>query len=100
LATLSHFISRLAERALPFFELLRKSGPFPWTEWAEQDFQELKQHLTSLPVVVAPKPSETLFLYLAVMAEVVNMVLVAVRFEQVTHMVTQNVVFHYRLHCS
>jgi hypothetical protein len=50
-------------------------------------------------VVVAPKPSETLFLYLVAMAEVVNMVLVAMRFEQVTHMVTQNVGFHCRLHC-
>jgi hypothetical protein len=28
LVTLSRFISRLAERALPFFKLLRKSGPF------------------------------------------------------------------------
>jgi hypothetical protein len=28
LAALSQFISRLAERALPFFKLLRKSGPF------------------------------------------------------------------------
>jgi hypothetical protein len=28
LAVLSRFISRLAERALPFFNLLRKSGPF------------------------------------------------------------------------
>ena len=32
LAALSHFISRLAERALPFFKLLRRSGPFLWTE--------------------------------------------------------------------
>jgi hypothetical protein len=28
LVALSQFISRLAERALPFFKLLRKSGPF------------------------------------------------------------------------
>jgi hypothetical protein len=35
LAALSRFISRLAERALPFFRLLRKSGPFSWTEEAE-----------------------------------------------------------------
>jgi hypothetical protein len=28
LAALSRFISRLAERALPFFKMLRKSGPF------------------------------------------------------------------------
>ena len=34
LATLSRFISRLAERALPFFKLLQKSGPFSWIEEA------------------------------------------------------------------
>ena len=49
LAALSRFISRLAERAPPFFKLLRRSGPFSWTEEAEQAFQELKRHLTSLP---------------------------------------------------
>jgi hypothetical protein len=38
LAALSHFISRLAERALPFFKLMRGSGPFTWTEEAEQAF--------------------------------------------------------------
>src|SRR6185312_1096456 len=82
LAALSRFISRLVERALPFFKLLRRSGPFSWTEEAEQAFQELKQHLTSLPVLVAPEPGETLFLYLAASAEVVSMVLVAERTEQ------------------
>jgi hypothetical protein len=35
LAALSRFISRLAERALPFFKLLQKSRPFSWTEEAE-----------------------------------------------------------------
>jgi hypothetical protein len=38
LVALSRFISRLAERALPFFKLLRKSGSFSWTEEAEQAF--------------------------------------------------------------
>jgi hypothetical protein len=31
LAALYRFISRLADQALPFFKLLRKSGPFVWT---------------------------------------------------------------------
>jgi hypothetical protein len=56
LAALSRFISRLAERALPLFKLLRKSGPFSWTEEAERAFQEVKQHLVSLPILVAPEP--------------------------------------------
>jgi hypothetical protein len=42
LDALSRFISRLAERALPFFRLLRKSSPFSWTEEAKRAFQELK----------------------------------------------------------
>jgi hypothetical protein len=82
LAALSRFISRLAEKALPFFKLMRGSGPFTWTEEAEQAFQEMKQYLTSLPVLVAPGPGETLFLYLAAMTEVISMVLVAERSEQ------------------
>jgi hypothetical protein len=79
LAALSRFISRLAERALPFFTLLRKSGPFAWTKEAEQAFQELKQHLTSLLILVAPEPGEPLYLYIAAAAEAVSMVLVAER---------------------
>jgi hypothetical protein len=79
LATLSRFISRLAERALPFFKLLQKSCPFSWTKEAEQAFQELKQHLTSLSILVGPEPGEPLYLYIAAAAEAVSMVLVAER---------------------
>jgi hypothetical protein len=79
LAALSRFISRLAERALPFFKLLRKSGSFSWTEEAEQAFQELKQHLVSLPILVALEPEEPLYLYIVAVAEVVSMVLVVER---------------------
>jgi ribonuclease HI len=79
LAALSRFISRLAERALPFFMLLRKSGPFSWTEGVEQAFQELKQHLVSLPILVAPEPAKPLYLYIAAAAEMVSMVLVVKR---------------------
>jgi hypothetical protein len=79
LAALSHFISRLAERVLPFFKLLRKSGPFSWTEEVEQAFRELKQHLVSLPIMVAPEPAEPLYLYIAAVADAVSMVLVVER---------------------
>jgi ribonuclease HI len=79
LAALSRFISRLAERALPLFKLLWKSGPFSWTEEAEQAFQELKQHFVSLPILVAPEPEEPLYLYIAAAAEAVSMVLVIER---------------------
>jgi hypothetical protein len=69
----------LAERALPFFKLLRKSGPFAWSEEAEQAFKELKQHLASLPILAAPEPGEPLYLYIAAAEEAISMVLVAER---------------------
>jgi hypothetical protein len=82
LAALSRFISWLAERALPFFKLLWKSDPFSWTEEAERAFQELKQHLVSLPILVALEPGEPLYLYIAAATEAVSMVLVVKRTEQ------------------
>jgi hypothetical protein len=82
LAALSRFISRLAKRALPFFKMLRKSDPFSWTEEAKQAFQELKQHLVSLPILIAPEPGEPLYLYIAAAAKAVSMVLVVERTAQ------------------
>jgi hypothetical protein len=39
-------------------------------------FQELKQYLTSLLIMVSPEPGEPLLLYIAATTEVVSMVLV------------------------
>jgi hypothetical protein len=82
LAAHSRFISRLFERALPFFKLLQKSDPFSWTEEAKRSFQELKHHLVSLPIPVAPEPGEPLYLYIAAASEAVGVVLVAERTAQ------------------
>jgi hypothetical protein len=79
LVVISQFISKLAERALLFFKLLQKSGPFIWTEDAEEVFQELKRYLTSPPVMVALEPGELLLLYIVATAEAVSMVLVVER---------------------
>jgi hypothetical protein len=79
LAALSRFIYRLAERALPFFKLLRKSRPFVWTNDVEEAFQELKRYLTSPLIMVALEPGEPLLLYIAATAEAVSMVLVVER---------------------
>nr|GEY40765.1 reverse transcriptase domain-containing protein [Tanacetum cinerariifolium] len=37
---------------------------FHWTAEAEQAFQQLKQHLSDLPLLVAPRPQEELIMYL------------------------------------
>ena len=51
---LGRFISKLGERALPFFKLMKEKCPFEWTPEADRAFQDLKRYLTSPPVLVAP----------------------------------------------
>ena len=76
-AALSRFISKSAERALPFFKILKKAGPMKWTPEAYAALQELKAYLSSVPTLVAPKPQEQLLLYLAAINQVVSVALVA-----------------------
>ena len=81
ITVLGRFISRLGERALPFFKLMKKKGPFEWTPEADRAFQDLKRYLTSPPVMVAPRPLEPLVLYLAATPYSTSAALVAVREE-------------------
>nr|CAE03541.2 OSJNBa0060D06.7 [Oryza sativa Japonica Group]CAE04515.1 OSJNBb0059K02.25 [Oryza sativa Japonica Group] len=87
MAALSRFISRLGEKALPLFKLLKRSGPFTWTEEAEHALTQLKAYLSSPPVLVAPEPNEPLLLYLAATPQVVSAALVVERDEDNPHFV-------------
>ena len=50
-----------------------------WTPEAEAALQDLKRYLSSMPILVTPKPQEPLLLYLAATNQVVSAVLVAQR---------------------
>ena len=76
------FISKLGECALPSFKLMKKKGLFEWTHEADQAFQDLKKYLTNPPVMVAPRPLESLVLYLAATPYSASAALVAVREER------------------
>jgi hypothetical protein len=47
MAALSHFISRLGEKGLLFFKLLKAKEKFEWSKEADATCAELKQFLTS-----------------------------------------------------
>jgi hypothetical protein len=81
MAALSHFISRLGEKGLPFFKLLEASEKFIWTEEADVAFAQLKAFLTSPPVLTAPQPNEVLLLYIAATDRIISTVLVVEREE-------------------
>jgi hypothetical protein len=75
-------ISRLRERELPFFKLLKRQDKFQWMEEAEWALQDLKQHLQSPPVLTAPLPGENLLLYIAVTTHVISSAIVIERSEE------------------
>jgi hypothetical protein len=76
MAALNRFISRLGERGLPFFKLLKWQDKFQWTEEAERALQDLKQHLQSPSVLTASLPGEDLLLYIAATTHVVSSAIV------------------------
>ena len=78
---MGRFISKLGERALPFFKLMMKKGPCERTPEADRAFQDLKRYLTSPPVMVALRPLEPLVLYLVANPYSASVALVAAREE-------------------
>src|ERR1043165_252574 len=82
LAALSRFISRLGERTLPFYQLLRKGEKFEWTKEARQAFADLKKTLSTPPVLAVPKEREKLYLYVAARNSVVSTTLIVERTEE------------------
>ena len=65
LAALSRFISRLDEKALPLYRLMKKSEKFECNSEAEAAFEELKALLSTQSVLAAPISKEPLLIYIA-----------------------------------
>ena len=79
MAALSRFISRLGEKALPLYRLLRRTEHFEWTGAATDGLDEIKAILATNPVLAAPNIGEPMLLYIATTHQVVSAVLVVER---------------------
>ncbi|WVZ76602.1 hypothetical protein U9M48_024566 [Paspalum notatum var. saurae] len=85
MAALSRFISRLGERGMPFYKLLKKVDRFQWTTEAQEALDALKKFLTSPPVLKSPdratanSSAEDLLLYISCTTHVVSTALVVER---------------------
>jgi hypothetical protein len=76
LASLNRFISRSAERNLPFFEILKSAEVFQWGLIQQRAFEELKQYLIDLTTLTPPSPGAPLLLYVAASHSAVSAALV------------------------
>jgi dsDNA-binding SOS-regulon protein len=81
MAALNRFISKLGERGLPFFKLLKHQEKFAWTPEADQALAQLKDFLSKPPVLTTPRKKEQLLLYLAATTHVVSTAIVVERQE-------------------
>jgi ribonuclease HI len=76
LAALNRFISKSAERSLPFLKTLRGAKDFAWGSKQAAAFASLKQHLSELATLTSPDPSLPPLLYVAASPHVVSTALV------------------------
>jgi hypothetical protein len=81
MAALNSFISKLGERGLPFFKLLKHQEKFVWTPEADQALAQLKDFLSKPPVLTTPRKGEQLLLYLTATTHVVSTAIIVERQE-------------------
>jgi hypothetical protein len=81
LAPLNRFISRSAERNLPFFEILKSAEVFQWGSAQQKAFEELKQYLIDLTTLTPSAPGAPLLLYVAASHSAVSAALVHEKLE-------------------
>jgi hypothetical protein len=93
LVALSRFISRLGEKGLPLYRLLRKTERFTWTPEAKEALGNLKALLTNAPILVPPAAREALLIYVAATTQVVSAVIVVERREEGHALLVQRPVY-------
>src|ERR1043165_8634744 len=93
LASLSRFLSRLGEKAIPLYQLMKK-GKFVWSEQADEAFKDLKRMLSTAPVLAAPIEKEPMMLYIAATSRVISIVMVVERPEKDKAQLVQRPVYY------
>ena len=79
LTAISRFLPKLADKTKPMIQLLKKSTKFTWDDTCEQNFNTLKQLLTTPPILTKPDLSLPLVMYIAASTNAISSALVQER---------------------
>jgi hypothetical protein len=79
LASLSRFVSQLGEKAMPLYQLMTKIDHFVWSQHADDAFNDLKQALSTAPVLAAPASREPMLMYIAATLRVFTVMIMVER---------------------
>jgi len=73
---LSQFMPQMTEKVKPILGLLKKASRFRWDEQCVQAFNQLKDFLSSPPIIQKPTQGQPILVYLSVSKETVSSALV------------------------
>ena len=65
-AALSRFLSASGDKRYPYFQYLKKSNRFIWTDKCEEAFIKLKEYLANPPTLSKPTPRLSIRLYFSI----------------------------------
>ncbi|XP_021723328.1 uncharacterized protein LOC110690721 [Chenopodium quinoa] len=82
MAGLTRFISKSADKALPFFMVLRKNKTFEWGKEQSDALEVVRNHPISLPTIARPEKGEVMQLYISASPKTVAAVLIVERKKQ------------------
>lgn len=60
LMTLNRFFAKARDKSLPLFQVLRAPKKFEWTSECDEAFQDLKEHLLTVPPLAKPEKGDAL----------------------------------------
>ena len=94
IAALSRFISKLGEKALPLYKLLRRTDNFKWMDAATAGLEEIKALLASNPILAVPGVGEPMLLYIVATNQEESDIIVVERVEERHKFPTQKLVYY------
>jgi hypothetical protein len=92
--SLSRFVSRLGKKAMPLYQLMKKTDHFIWSQRADDAFNDLKRALSTTLILAAPAPREPMLLYIAATPRVISIVIVVERTEEGKELPVQHLVYY------
>jgi ribonuclease HI len=94
LASLSQLVSRLGEKAMPLYQLMKKTDHFVWSQHADDAFNDLKRALSMAPILVAPASREPMLLCIVATPRVISVVIVVEHAEEGKELLVQHPVYY------
>ncbi|XP_035840299.1 uncharacterized protein LOC110914013 [Helianthus annuus] len=85
LIALNRFLSKVADRTLPFMKVLKEclqTNKFKWTPEAEAAFREMKDYICRLSTLATPVPGEELLLYVSASKTTISAVMMMMMMER------------------